>query len=68
MQSPRDDTPPTDEALTALVGVYSALSQAAAAMHEMFTAYLGAGFSEDQALRLLIGLARPERNATPDEA
>lgn len=34
------------------------LAAGAAQLHELFQAYLGAGFTEDQALRILIGILR----------
>lgn len=32
------------------------LNQGAVAIHELFTAYMEAGFTEDQALKIVVGL------------
>ncbi|MFI8535351.1 hypothetical protein ACIGMX_34540 [Streptomyces aquilus] len=39
------------------------LAAGAAQLHEPFTSYLHAGFTESQALRLIIGMIRPNRDA-----
>lgn len=41
---------------------FNTITTAAVAMHEMFTSLLEAGFTEEQALRILIGVARQERD------
>jgi hypothetical protein len=38
---------------------FSQLVEAAISAHEMFKAYMQAGFTEDQALKLVVGLMRP---------
>lgn len=35
------------------------MAEGAVAMHEMFTSYVDAGFTESQALRLIIGQMKP---------
>ncbi|GAA4626909.1 hypothetical protein GCM10023196_037070 [Actinoallomurus vinaceus] len=37
---------------------FPAFTTAAIAMHEMFLAYLRAGFTEDQAIKLLVGFGK----------
>lgn len=39
----------------------SALAQAAAQIHELFTAYVNAGFTRPEALQLVIGIIRPQQ-------
>lgn len=39
---------------------FSALASSSIAMHEVFLELLSAGFTEDQALKIIVGLLRPE--------
>lgn len=39
---------------------FTPLTQAAGQMHELFMAYVEAGFTREEALQLLIGMLRPE--------
>ena len=39
---------------------FSALASSSIAMHEVFLELLSAGFTEDQALKIIVGFLRPE--------